>query len=112
MNPGHPKIIPPWLMGHVWMRLPESHAVVVVASEDLLFDDREASLSGIGVEIGAGSMLQIAVPFALDVGFGYRSLSVKTIDGEPPDDSFGAGACFVRGGPALLFKQLTTPCKY
>jgi len=103
------RVLPQWVpyftfgMDVVWIRLRESHAVGVVATEELRFDDRETSLEGLGLEIGTGSILQIAAPFAIDIGIGYRALSVKTIDGEPLDESFGASAWFVRGGPALIF---------
>jgi hypothetical protein len=86
-----------------WMRLRGAHAVVELAPESVTFDGDETNLGGGGVGLAAGSFVQIAGLFALDLSIGYRWLWFGSINDEEVDDGFALKGWFVRGGPALAF---------
>jgi hypothetical protein len=86
-----------------WMNLKGAHAVVNVASDTVTFDEATTSLSGGGVGLGLGLLVQPVRYFGIDLAFGYRWYWFGSIDSEQLDDSFNGRGFFVEGGPALAF---------
>lgn len=86
-----------------WMNLKGAHAVVNIASDTLTFDGDTTTLSGAGVGLGVGLLVQPVRYLGIDLSFGYRWYSFGSIDSEQLDDPFSGNGFFVEGGPALAF---------